>query len=196
MESLPQAAGGFGSCDGSTCWGRGEGSVGQGTPSRAPLVPPPPSSRLGPGPRCWPARTGPPNLTPLPGSPAAPAPSPAEKGKRRHRPGAAWLPSVGPLLPRRRHQPPGVHAAAAAQGESLLGLPAASRLLPTLHSRLFFPLNASHTPPAPASRPLGNPRGPQPSYIFLLFIGPPSSHPHTAPTPRGGSERPSQDVAR
>lgn len=140
------------------------------------------------------------SLPPPPAHQQLPQPSPAEKGKRRHRPGAAWLPSVGrlvgPLLPRRRHQPPGVHAAAAAQGESLLGLPAASRLLPTLHSRLFFPLNASHTPPAPASRPLGNPRGPQPSYIFLLFIGPPSSHPHTAPTPRGGSERQSQDVAR
>lgn len=162
-ETLPQAAGGFGGSDGSTCWGREEGSVGPGTPTQAPLVPPPPQGWAR-SPRCWPARPVPPTSLPSRLTSSSGSLVLQRMGKRRHRHGAAWLPPE-PLLPPRRHQPPGVHVAVA-QWESLLGLPAASRLLPSLHSRLFFPLNASHTPPTPAA-PWEIPEVPSPATFSL-----------------------------
>lgn len=80
MVTLPQAAGGFGNSDGSTCWGREEGSVGQGTPTQALLVPPPPQG-WALSPKCWPARPIPPTSLPFPAHQQLRQPSPAENGE-------------------------------------------------------------------------------------------------------------------
>lgn len=162
-ETLPQAAGGFGGSNGSTCWGREEGSVGQGTPTQAgPAVP-------GAGLR---GLVLPPHS--LPGSPAAHSLVLQRTGKRRHR---QALPGFRQgLLPPRRHQSPGCPRRCGPVGvtsgtSSCLPPPPFSSFTTVLSFERFPHL--SHP-----SRPLGNPRGPQPCYIFLLICPPSTPPPH------------------
>lgn len=165
----PQAAAGFGNSAGSTCGGEKRGQWGRAPPSS--------SSRRGPGPRRWPSRSLPARLTSSSGG------GPCREPARRHGHGAACLPAPA-RCPRR-----GGTVGLTSGTSSCLPPPPCSPFTTVLCSERF-----PH--PSRPSRPLGNPTGPQPGYIFLLLLGPPGSHPHSAPTPRGGSEPQSQDVAR
>lgn len=168
----------------------------RGQQGRAPQ-PRPPVSHHSPGLGLSPRAT-------LPVRPAPPIPSPFQPHQRLSQPrtlesggnqgrrswqGSAWLPSGPPAASQvwwpqaRQQQSRGLCVAV----HTTAGTSAASRLLPSLHSSLFFPLKASRTLPPTQPPPGKSQRSPAQLHFPSNLPSPHAPTPTPLP-PRGGSE--------